>query len=115
MSYMDAPELLDGIKSDNLFQKIIPVIALFMVSANLPICTSNRLTNLAAWWLGEPQSPLVLQRMLHVEVVLVVEHGNRSAAVLCVGIVATRRNGDGGKIHLLVHVGRHVGSLCGLR
>lgn len=28
MSYVDAPELLNGIKGDNLFEEIIPVVIL---------------------------------------------------------------------------------------
>ena len=34
-------------------------------------------TNLATGWLGEPQSPFVLKRMLDVEVVFVMEDGDK--------------------------------------
>lgn len=30
--YVDAPELLDGIKSHHLFEKIVPIVALWLFS-----------------------------------------------------------------------------------
>lgn len=62
---------------------------------------------LSARWLGEPQSPLALERVLDSEVVLVVEHSHRLSIILGLGasvLAVARGDGDGGKVDLLVHV-----------
>jgi hypothetical protein len=38
-------------------------------------------THLARWWLGEPQCPLVQERVLDVEVLRVVEDGDGAAGI----------------------------------
>lgn len=62
---------------------------------------------LAARGLGEPKSPLVLERVLDVEVVLVVEDGDGIVATLAVGniLLAVGVDGDGRQVDLLVHLG----------
>ena len=68
---------------------------------------NRRETYLAARRLGEPQSPLVLERVLDVEVILVVEDGDVLAVILDVvdiGLAALWGDGDRGQIDLLVHV-----------
>lgn len=62
---------------------------------------------LATGRLGEPESPLVLERMLHIKVVLVVENGHGLAVVLGFAsvLLAVRRDGNGGQVDLLVHIG----------
>lgn len=62
-------------------------------------------TYLATGRLGEPQRPLVLERVLDVEVVLVVEdRDGRAITVLgvCAILLASRRDGDSREIDLLV-------------
>lgn len=61
-------------------------------------------TCLSTWWLGEPECPLVHERVLDVEVVLIVEDGDllilstgRGLLVL-VAVGAFWRNGDGGQV-----------------
>lgn len=71
-SYVDAPEFFDGIEGDNLLQEVVPIVILGpsqyhdQNNKSLGACLST-------WWLGEPESPLVHQRMLDVEIVFVVE------------------------------------------
>lgn len=72
LAYVDTPEFLDGVESDNFLQEIIPVITLQSNQLHYCIVIGNW-TDLSTWWLGEPQSPLVHEGMLDVEVVLVVE------------------------------------------
>jgi hypothetical protein len=55
---VDTPELLNRVESDNFLKQIIPVVAL------------------STGWLGEPQRPLVHERVLDVEVVLIVKDGD---------------------------------------
>ena len=80
-THVDAPELLDAVEADDLLQQLIPVL-------------------LAAWRLGEPESPCVLQLMLDVEVGRVIEYCNDSIAAGTVGAVgrignaSLRRDGD---------------------
>lgn len=63
---------------------------------------------LSARGLGEPESPLALEGVLDIEVIFVVEHSHRLAAVLDLARIldAVGRDGDGRKIDLLVHVWR---------
>ena len=56
-TYVDTPELLDAVEADDLLQKLVPVL-------------------LAAWRLGEPERPGVLESVLDGEVVGVVEDGD---------------------------------------
>lgn len=69
-------------------------------------------TDLAGRGLGEPEGPVVCQRMLDVEVILVVEDsdglaGGRGGGVSGGGgvVAALGRDGDGGQIDLLGHLG----------
>jgi len=86
---MYPPELLDRVKSDDLFKKIVPVV------------------DPSARGLCEPERPLVLERVLDVEIVLVVEDGDELAVVVfCLGAILVTIWGDGygGEIDLLVHL-----------
>lgn len=60
---------------------------------------------LAAGRLSEPESPLVLKRVLHVEVILVVEDRDRLAIGLGLAILLLAVGGhrDRGQVDLLVH------------
>lgn len=76
--------------------------------------------HLSAGWLGEPQSPLALERVLDGEVVLVVEHSHRLSVILGLGapvLAVAGGDGDGGKVDLLVHVRcvNRSGSHCACR
>ncbi|KAI7150399.1 eukaryotic translation initiation factor 4E [Hortaea werneckii] len=87
-TYVDAPELLDGVKGDDLLQQLAPVL-------------------LAAGRLGEPECPGVLQRMLDIEIGRVVKHSD-DLAVICtlvvgsIGYTALGRDWNGIKRNLLV-------------
>lgn len=60
---------------------------------------------LSAWGLGEPESPLVLKRVLDIEVIFVMEHSD-VLVVLGIGSgLALGIDGDSGKIDLLVLLG----------
>lgn len=75
-------------------------------------CISRSIVSyLAARRLGEPESPLVLKRVLDIEVGLVVEDGDGLAvrAGLTTLLVAGGRDGDRGQVNLLVH----AVALCG--
>lgn len=70
------------------------------------------MTNLARRGLGEPEGPVVCQRVLDIEVILVVEDGDGLAGGGRGGIgggrgvvAALGRDGDGGQIDLLSHLG----------
>lgn len=71
---------------------------------------------LSARGLGEPESPLVLEGVLDIEVIFVVEDRHGLAVVLGLAAVlsALGGDGDGGEIDLLVHVGclRRSSSHC---
>lgn len=71
---------------------------------------------LSARGLGEPESPLVLEGVLDIEVIFVVEDRHGLAVVLgLAGVLsALGGDGDGGEIDLLVHVGclRRSSSHC---
>lgn len=77
-TYVDAPEFLDGAECDDLLQQIIPVIALdktkSVLRSDTPILSDS---HLAGGRLGEPEGPLVHKRVLDVEVLGVVENGDR--------------------------------------
>lgn len=81
ITYVDSPELLYRVESHDFLQQVIPVIALAIQVSQLndisPFEDPSLLPYLAARGLCEPQSPLVHQRMLHSEVVWVMEHSNR--------------------------------------
>lgn len=65
-------------------------------------------TNLATRWLSEPQCPLVLKRMLDIEVVLVMEDSNEPLVGFGSGIEASltlRGDRDGCEVYLLRHGG----------
>ena len=59
---------------------------------------------LPACRLREPQSPFVRERMLHIEVFLVVENGDRLVrirrTVSCRLLLPIRRDGDGSQVDL---------------
>lgn len=57
---------------------------------------------LAARRLGEPQGPLVHERMLHVEVLRVVEHCD-VVAICLLGLLLLLGGGNGGRGVLVVH------------
>lgn len=110
-AYIDAPELLDRPKGDDLLQQLVPVVALLPKSASPDPhqpCGAGVSTNLSAGGLGEPQRPLVRQGMNRVEVLLVVKDGHGVARVLGRrargGIAAIGRDGDGGEVDLLGHL-----------
>jgi hypothetical protein len=90
---IDAPKLFNRVKGDDFLEEVVPVVAL------------------SARGLGEPKSPLVLERVLDVEVVLVVENSD-GLVVLDVGrlFLASGVDGDGGEVDLLIHLG---GFCCG--
>lgn len=74
------------------------------------MCAPKAVTNLAGGGFGEPQSPVVGQRVLDVEVVFVVEHGH-GLGIGGGGITRARRvvstlwrDGNCGQIDLLRHV-----------
>ena len=110
-TYVNAPELLNRVESDNLLQQVIPVIALETVSVSVhdveigPLHVRSRGTDLAAGGLGEPQGPLVLKRVLDIEVILVVKDSD----ILVVGVGGIKAgltlwgDGDSGKVDLLRH------------
>ena len=61
-------------------------------------------THPAAGGLGEPEGPMVHQRMLDIEVVLVVEDGDLITLLSGFrGLLSLWRDGDGGEIDLLRH------------
>ena len=64
------------------------------------------ISHLSTRGLSEPESPLVLERVLDVEVVLVVKNSD-GLVVLDVGriFLAGGVDGDGGEVDLLVHHG----------
>lgn len=61
---------------------------------------------------GKPQGPLILKRVLNIEVILIVENSHRLVTVLGLGALtlAIGRDGDCGKVNLLVHIGSFGGS-----
>jgi len=64
-------------------------------------------TNLSAGRLGEPKRPPVRERVLDIEILLVVENCDRPACVLgrtSANITPLGRDGDSGEIDLLRHV-----------
>lgn len=109
-TYIDTPKFLNGIKSDNLLEKIVPVVALShaLVDRGHTTLPGSGALYLAAWGLGEPQSPLVLKRMLHVEVILVVKDSDRCIVILGLAslLLPSGVDGDRRQVDLLVHVGR---------
>ena len=58
-TYMDAPELLDGVEGDDLLQEIVPVVTLVRRSVSCTIVGLKKTPNLSARWFSEPQSPSV--------------------------------------------------------
>lgn len=91
LTYVDAPEFLDTVEADDLLEQLVPVL-------------------LAAWGLGEPQSPGVLKSVLDVEVLRIVENGHDLVAI-AIGTVggireaAFGRDGNGIERHRLRRVG----------
>lgn len=103
MAYVDTPELLNRVEGDDLLQQIIPVVTL-----NLQSIQENgevqAQTRLSTRWLGEPQSPLVHERMQDIKVVLIVEDGDLLILApwrfwLLVLIAAFWGDGDGGQVN----------------
>ena len=81
---IDAPELLYRIKCDDFFEKIVPVVALVHVSMR----TKSMLWGMEGCYLstgrlGEPQSPLMHQGMLDVEILWIVENSDLLVSRLC--------------------------------
>lgn len=104
-THVDAPELLDAVEADDLLEELVPVL-------------------LSTRWLGEPESPGMLQRVLDVEILRVVEDGHdlvtvgRLVAIDPVGLVGDAslwRDWDGIERHWLrwVSVGGDFGHGCG--
>jgi hypothetical protein len=104
-TYVDTPEFLDGIEGDDLFQEIIPVVALRVLSVRsvgerLKVGERMR-TNLSTRRLGKPQGPFVHKRMLDIEVILVVKDSDLFlAGSIAIGLLilvdsAVRRDRDG--------------------
>jgi hypothetical protein len=99
-TYVDSPELLDAVEADDLLQELVPVL-------------------LAAWGLGEPESPGVLKSVLNGEVVGVVEDGDDLAAGAIGGglllLGALGRDGDGVERHRLGGFGGDFSHVCDLQ
>lgn len=91
LTYVDAPEFLNTVEADDLLEQLVPVL-------------------LAAWRLGEPQSPGVLKSVLDVEVLRVIEDGHDLLAI-AIGTVggireaAFGRDGNGIERHRLRRIG----------
>ena len=67
------------------------------------------LSYLAGRWLSEPQSPLMHQWVLDIEVVLVVEDSGLLIITLALGLIASIwGNRDGLEIYLLTFCGCHI-------
>lgn len=85
ITYVNSPELFHRVECHDFLQQVIPVIALVTIKNqsnpyyDLPrgIPLPPLLPYLAARGLREPESPVVHQRMLHIEVFRVMEHSNR--------------------------------------
>lgn len=80
-SYVDAPEFFDGVECDDFLEQVVPVIALLVECVLAMACavfvSTDRVAGyLSTGGLGEPQSPLVHERVLHVEVLGVMEDGD---------------------------------------
>jgi hypothetical protein len=105
-TYVDTPELLNGVKGDDLLQQLCPVVVALFDKSVLYLSRSLLGAYLGTRRLGEPQSPLVLKGVLDVEVVLVVEDSDGLGAILdVVGVLlAIGGDGNGGQVDLLVHV-----------
>lgn len=116
-TYVDTPELLDRVEGNNFLQKIIPVISLCPQESvhddALPDAVGCKAAYLAAGGLGEPKSPVVLERVLHVEVIFVVEDGHEAVGIIgrkaALGLVTLRRDGDRLQVDLLRHGDGDVG------
>lgn len=72
MSYVYTPELLNGVECDNFLQEVVPIVIL-VDGQHQKQDTKGMGACLSTWWLGEPESPLVHQGMLDVEIVFVME------------------------------------------
>lgn len=81
-TYVNPPKLLNTSKSNNLLQQLIPI------------------RTFPRWGLGVPQSPLMHQRMLNVEVLRVMEDGD-----LLVPRISRGGGGSGDGLGGLVLVG----------
>ena len=121
-TYVNSPELLNRVEGDNLLQQVIPVVTLETIPVSVYdveiglLHIRSRGTDLAAGGLGEPQGPLVLKRVLDIEVILIVKDGNVLAVIGVGGIKAglpLSGDGDGGKVDLLRHGECDVGEVGG--
>ncbi len=72
ISYVYTPEFLNGVECDNLLQEVVPIVILSN-GQHQKQNTKGMGACLSTWWLGEPESPLVHQWMLDVEIVFVME------------------------------------------
>lgn len=82
-AYVDSPEFLNGIEGHDLFEEVVPVLVLYN-NQHPALKELTPVSCLSARWLGEPQSPLVHQRMFDVEIVLVMEDGDWVIGVLSI-------------------------------
>lgn len=85
-SYVDTPEFLNRVKSDDFLQEIVPVVSLR--HSQLHQFRSREEADLSTGWLGEPQGPLVHERVLDIEVVLVMEYGDLILILVAVCLCA---------------------------
>lgn len=117
-TYVDTPELLDRVEGNNFLQKIIPVVALrphkSVHEGALVGAAGCEAAYLAAGRLGEPQGPVVLERVLDVEVIFVIKDSHQAVVRIVCGnailaLVALGRDGDRLQVDLLRHGDGGVG------
>jgi hypothetical protein len=73
---IDTPEFLNRVEGDDLFQQVIPVLLSKGLALVFREVQAQTYPPTSTGWLGEPECPLVHERMLDVEVVLVMKHGD---------------------------------------
>lgn len=73
LTYVNAPELLNGVEGNNLLQQLSPVVALQKLTEPNGQPCAAMLAYLATWRLSEPQRPCVHERVLDVEVFRIVK------------------------------------------
>ena len=89
-AHVDSPEFLNRVESDDLFEEVIPVVALMAYQISYqPKYIADTITHFPTRWFGEPQRPLIHQRVLDVEVFRVV----KDCDLLITGLGGFRRSG----------------------
>jgi hypothetical protein len=99
VAYVDAPELLDAVKANDLLQQLVPVLLLSVLGWAW-LLRVMLVKYLSTWRLGEPEGPGVGERVLDIEVLGVVEDSDNIARVgggsgIRGGITTLGRDGDG--------------------